>query len=469
MKKIIAAAIILSALSCNDKHDHDHDHNHAKKNESKEKSTNWELAFKIKEMPQPESVVLDEKRNVLFISNQNNEKEGFISMLSTNGAIIKKEWVKGLNVPKGIKIIDNKLYVSDETFLVEIDIEKAEITNRYKGNNAKFLNDVESDKDGNIYVSDMLTSSIYKLNKQGQFEVWVNSPELEFPNGLLIRDNDLYVAAWGEITNGKVLEAKNGNLLKINLTDKKITKISNEGLGNLDGLQNYQDNFLISDWTSGAIFEMNKNKKPNKIIDTSKGIGDIAYIKDEDLLYAPMSLDDEILVFKKEHVKKPIGIKRDGSYYTRIEWTNSTLSTPLYWVNNIIDDDTSRDGGSWGAPTDGPAEVILSFFGETQTINKIRIFHNVGATISPLDELASQIKIYTSDDANLLRVGDEKADVSKFDWKDIIVSNMDQKEGWVDFELKEPIKARFVRLELVKNFGTPTDRAFTETNEIKIY
>ncbi|NQX86641.1 MAG: hypothetical protein HRT67_12190 [Flavobacteriaceae bacterium] len=437
-------------------------------NAIKTEESNWELAFTISDLLQPESVAYDATRNVLFVSNQNQDKEGFISMITLDGAVIEKEWVKGLVNPKGIEIVGDNLFVSDETVLVKIDINKAEITKKYKGKHAVFLNDVASDTNGNIYVSDMFTSAIYKLNLKGEFENWLQTPELDFPNGLLIKDDYIYIGAWGKITDGKALEAKKGHVLKVSISDKSITTISAEAFGNLDGIQNFQDGFLFSDWMNGNIYTF-LDGKHKTIIQTKRGSGDIAYLKEQERIYIPMALEDKVLVYQKSITKHPLGMKRDSSYYTRIEWTNATLTTPLYWVNNIIDNDVSRNGGSWGAPTNGPAEVILSFFGETQTIKRIKIFHNVGATISPLDELASKINIFVSNTPNLQRIGDENAELSNFEWSPIISADMEQKEGWVDFPLKTPIKARYVRLQLVENFGTPPERAFTETNEIKIY
>lgn len=87
----------------------------------------------------------------------------------------------------------------------------------------------------------------------------------------------------------------------------------------------------------------------------------------------------------------PLGVRRDGSYYTRIEWASHTESDPTFWVVNLIRDDLERNGGTWGANTPGPATVVLSFFGETQKISKIRVFRNVGLDISVLEELAKAI------------------------------------------------------------------------------
>lgn len=47
----------------------------------------------------------------------------------------------------------------------------------------------------------------------------------------------------------------------------------------------------------------------------------------------------------------PLGVRRDGSYYTRIEWASHTESDPTFWVVNLIRDDLERNGGTWGANT----------------------------------------------------------------------------------------------------------------------
>ena len=47
--------------------------------------------------------------------------------------------------------------------------------------------------------------------------------------------------------------------------------------------------------------------------------------------------------------------------------------------------------------TERPANVVLSFFGEEQTVSRVRIFRNVGLDISVLEELAKTIDIYYSD------------------------------------------------------------------------
>ena len=90
---------------------------------------------------------------------------------------------------------------------------------------------------------------------------------------------------------------------------------------------------------------------------------------------------------------------------------------PTFWVVNLIRADLERNGGTWGANTPGPATVVLSFFGETQRISKIRIFRNVGLDISILEELAKAIDIYISDTDEPRRLRRQEDRIDDVPWK----------------------------------------------------
>ncbi|MEA5003099.1 MAG: hypothetical protein VB081_06335 [Christensenella sp.] len=165
----------------------------------------------------------------------------------------------------------------------------------------------------------------------------------------------------------------------------------------------------------------------------------------------------------------PVGLRRDGSYYTRIVWASHTESDPTFWVCNVITDDNARGGGTWGTNTTGPANLVLDFWGETQSISKIDFFRNVGLDISILEELAKNINIYvTNDDAgSKLRRKDD--DIDSVDWKLAGSVETQKAEGWEQVMLEKPVEARFVRIELVDNHGTPPDIPWTEINQVKLY
>ena len=165
----------------------------------------------------------------------------------------------------------------------------------------------------------------------------------------------------------------------------------------------------------------------------------------------------------------PLGVRRDGSYYTRIEWCDHTESDPLLWVCNLIRDDNERNGGTWGAHTMGPANVVLSLFGEEQEIGKIKLFRNVGVTISILEELAKTVNFYYSDTDEPKKLQTLNDKVESVSWKKLGTVVTEKAEGWQEYVLEKKVKAKYLRIELVENHGTPPEIDWTEMNEIKVY
>lgn len=242
----------------------------------------------------PESVVLDENGGFLYVSNIGEKKEGdgFISKISINGEIIDHKWITGLNDPKGLLYLNNVLWVTDNTDLVLINLEKAEIVDRIPVQDASFLNDIAVGKNGIIYISDTGKSSIYKREGTGEISEWMKTEELEFPNGLLVVEEHLYVAAWGG--------ENPGNVLRVNLNTCKIEKVTEKGLGNLDGIQQVGStslgnlSFYVSDWATGKVYWVEPGKASSEILTSEKSAGDILYIPVTDLIIIPMNIQNEV-------------------------------------------------------------------------------------------------------------------------------------------------------------------------------
>ena len=190
----------------------------------------------------PESALIDEARGVLYVSNWNGnpgdkDGNGYISKLSPDGTVTEAEWVTGLDAPKGLALRDGTLYVSDIDKLVAIDVEKGQITGTWTGEGAQFLNDTAVDADGNVYVSDMMGNSIYRLAGD-TFEVWLKDEKLQHPNGLHVEDGKLIVGAWGQDIQPDFTTKTPGHLLSVDLASKAISDVgSGEPVGNLDGVE----------------------------------------------------------------------------------------------------------------------------------------------------------------------------------------------------------------------------------------
>ena len=258
----------------------------------------WETPAQLKT---PESVLYEPTENVLFVSNidgkpDEKDGQGFISKVSPiNGTVIELNWVTGLNAPKGMAVSSDssKLYVSDITDLVEIDIVNGQITNRYNAPGSAFLNDVVSDGQGNFYVSDTGTNATYKFDSSNRssLQIWLQNPELNSPNGLYI-DNQ---------TNKLVVVG--GSLSLVDLANKTISDLGIQvPVGSLDGIEadTAKNLYYVTDWTAGKVYAINSDGTDYKtLIDLQKqGTADLGFIAGERMVIIPMMQDNNLEAYR---------------------------------------------------------------------------------------------------------------------------------------------------------------------------
>jgi len=246
----------------------------------------WETTTDLKT---PESVIYYPEKDVIYVANINGDPvakdgNGFISVLNPDGKIKNLEWIKNLNAPKGMAIYKGKLYVSDITQLVEIDIEKGTITAKYDAPDAVFLNDVTACMNGMIFVSDNRTAKIHVLN-EGKFTVWMEGKPLETPNGLMAEKGKLLVG--------------DKNIYEVDIQTKKTTLLI-ENAGGVDGLEkNNAGDFVFSNWP-GRIF-IHINGQTTKLLDTTAQelkTADIDYALKLDLVLVPTFFDNRVVAYK---------------------------------------------------------------------------------------------------------------------------------------------------------------------------
>jgi DNA-binding beta-propeller fold protein YncE len=108
-------------------------------------------SWRVEGLSNPESVLFDPTQNVLYVSNIAGEAmakdgKGFISRLSPDGKILTLKWTTGLNAPKGLALVGERLFVSDIDELVAVDTKTGKIAKRWPAAGAKFLNDVAADE-----------------------------------------------------------------------------------------------------------------------------------------------------------------------------------------------------------------------------------------------------------------------------------------------------------------------------------
>lgn len=240
---------------------------------------------KVTGLKMPESVV-QAKDGTIYISEINGfdkDGDGQISKLDKDGKLTV--FATGLDDPKGLAIIGDKLYVADKTRIVEVDKDgkwKVYTAATAFESKPKFLNDLEADKAGNLYVSDSgdLKSGgqIYKIAKGGAPTLVVDSKNTAVlaPNGLLSESPKQLLE----------IDFESGILYRINLATGKLTKVA-EGFGGGDGLvKTKSGKIFISDWKTGKVYKA-VNGKAVLIKEGYQSAADIALTNDGKTLIVP--------------------------------------------------------------------------------------------------------------------------------------------------------------------------------------
>ncbi len=301
MKNYFITLLLLCAVVSNGQKTDNKSNSKSKATKLEKKQTSLVLLGETMDLPSLESVIYDKKRNLLYVSIQAAAVpgDGSIATVSLDGKIQNLKFTSGLNDPKGMAIVGNKLYVGDLLELVEIDLETGKVVNKYTGPKVRYFNDVTSDSQGNVYVTDMHASSIYKLDKNKNFTEWYDSPKIESANGILAVGKELIIGGWGYFTDGKALNAGIGKLHKMDITTQKLSDITPNPLGNLDGLQVLDNSsYFVTDWKEGKVFKVYKDGTSEELLDTERGAADLWYIKEKKLLLLPLNKQNKLAFYQ---------------------------------------------------------------------------------------------------------------------------------------------------------------------------
>lgn len=216
----------------------------------------------------PDQAVWDPSTRSWFVSNLGGgislERDGYgwIVRLDETGEVLDPRWVENLDAPSGMVVVGDLLYVVDRDGLYAIDIPTATIDHFYEVSDPQFLNDVALGPNGNLYVSDFSAQRIYRIDPEGkQVEVFIESEELDTPDGLHVDGTELIVASWGPIVDPATFAtSRKGSVLSIDLNTKTISPYLDAGLevGNLEGIAKAGDALFITDWMAGRLLRVTR-------------------------------------------------------------------------------------------------------------------------------------------------------------------------------------------------------------------
>ena len=237
----------------------------------------------------PESVLVDDKENCLWVSNidgaaNGKDGKGSISKLSKTGTPINLDWVTGLNAPKGMAKYKQELYVADLTELVVIDIKKGVIKNKIKVEGSVFLNDVTVNKNGAVFVSDTRTGKVHRYENN---MVTIEVENLQGPNGLLSIDDQLLI-----LDRGSLLSLTPGGT---------ISKIMDGMDPSTDGIEKVAPNqYIVSCW-NGIVYFVAAGAQKITLFDTRSekiNSADIGYDAKNKIIYVPTFLKNSVVAYQ---------------------------------------------------------------------------------------------------------------------------------------------------------------------------
>jgi hypothetical protein len=225
----------------------------------------------------PESVLPDLKNNLLFVSlidggGWDADGKGGVGKLNTDGKNYDGNWISGLNAPKGMGIMKNRLYVADISEVVVIDILKGTIEKKIALDGAMGLNDITVTDKGIVYASDSRTGRIWRIENDLAMP-WLDS--VKGVNGLKAIGDDLFIGAGKSFIKAD----KNKNISKIAELSQSIDGI--EPVGNGD--------FILTAW-AGYIFYVTASGTSEILLDTHNekiNTADIGYDPAKKIVYVP--------------------------------------------------------------------------------------------------------------------------------------------------------------------------------------
>jgi sugar lactone lactonase YvrE len=242
---------------------------------------------KITGLKNPESVVAgaDGRIYVSEIGEFGKDGDGVISVVGSDGKV--RVFASGMDDPKGLAFYGNALYVADKSRVLKVGIDgKWDVFAAAEAFPVppQFLNDLEADGLGNLYVSDSgdlkgKGGAIYRINKNGKVTrvLGDHDPRVQGPNGLLMGGK------------GTLLEVDfvSGILYRIKPRTGEMEKIA-EGFGGGDGIVRGHGGVLyVSDWKNGKVFSVGKQGEVKLLHEDFVAAADIGLSKDGKFILVP--------------------------------------------------------------------------------------------------------------------------------------------------------------------------------------
>jgi len=242
----------------------------------------------------PESVKWDSAQDVYFVSNINgapNAKDGngFISKVGPAGMVMDSAFIKGLNVPKGMALVGDTLWVTDIDVVRAFNARTGTPVATVTVPGAIFLNDIAAAPDGSLYVTDTAikfgpsgvehpgADQIFRIASDRKVRVAAKGDSFSRPNGI----------TW-DAANGRFIVVPFGgpSLFAWKPGDAAPTVIGT-GPGQFDGVEIAHGAIWVSSWADSSVYRY-VNGQGTKLIKGVPSPADIGYDARRNRLLIPI-------------------------------------------------------------------------------------------------------------------------------------------------------------------------------------
>ncbi len=231
-------------------------------------------ASQIVNLASPQRIIADNA--TYYIANANGdpgtrENKGFISTVNQEGEVTNLHFIQGgvnsvtLHSPNGMAIVGEHLYVTDLDTIRGFHKHTGEpiVTIPFTQQGCHSLTGLTADHEGNLFVSDTDTNTIYRVNPSKDHEVslFIRHKGLSHPHGIAIhpRSGHLMGVGWDD---GKIFEIDEKGVVH----DLFVNTFFSGGFYNLDGIDFDQyGTMYVSDMTAGKVWRIRNNQKKEVI------------------------------------------------------------------------------------------------------------------------------------------------------------------------------------------------------------
>ena len=254
-------------------------------------------------LDRPESAIYDAARGAIYVTNlvgagDAMDGNGYIAKISPEGNMVDQHWITGLNAPKGIALGTDRLWASDINALVEIDLDAGTIVKRHEVDGDAYLNDVTLHPDGSVFVTDSRFSKIYRF-AAGSLSIWLESDQIQMPNGAHVIGDELVVAA-GDGTTDNPGTAR--YFQAISFADQSIRTLdASTADGALDAVEpDDKGGMFTTDWASGRLLYFLEGQGSTLLQQLGQGAADVDYIAADQMLYVPVMQEGQLIAYHVE-------------------------------------------------------------------------------------------------------------------------------------------------------------------------